>query len=209
MSEPFEKLKNPPIIEAVVDIDCDLPPSHDLVARATQAKEAFAPQYPISRETFIHPHRIEASSNAAQLGRGPDVLIAYHFSKDDEKQLVQMRPLGFTFNRLAPYSALDDYLKTAPRLPGPEDALRFVSFFNQHSVIEMSTQNRANIILANQPVEGDKLPILFDISAERAVAIDDPLNWPAIAQAIASLRRLKNTIFWDTVKLACVNLYQQ
>jgi uncharacterized protein (TIGR04255 family) len=37
-------------------------------------------------------------------------LAAFQFLKNDEKQLVQFRNEGFSFNRLAPYTTLDDYL---------------------------------------------------------------------------------------------------
>lgn len=35
---------------------------------------------------------------------------ALQFLQDDEKQLVQVRAQGFSFNRLASYTTLDDYL---------------------------------------------------------------------------------------------------
>ncbi len=37
MSEPSQKLANPPIVEAVVDIDCDLPPGVELAALKEKA----------------------------------------------------------------------------------------------------------------------------------------------------------------------------
>jgi uncharacterized protein (TIGR04255 family) len=40
---------------------------------------------------------------------------ALQFLQDDEKQLVQVRVQGFSFNRLAPYTSLDDYLTEIER----------------------------------------------------------------------------------------------
>ena len=40
---------------------------------------------------------------------------ALQFLQDDEKQLVQVRVQGFSFNRLAPYTSLDDYLPEIER----------------------------------------------------------------------------------------------
>ena len=40
---------------------------------------------------------------------------AFQFLQDDEKQLVQVRAQGFSFNRLAPYRNLDDYLPEIER----------------------------------------------------------------------------------------------
>jgi uncharacterized protein (TIGR04255 family) len=37
------------------------------------------------------------------------------FIQEDEKQLVQVRVEGFSFNRLAPYTSLDDYLPEIER----------------------------------------------------------------------------------------------
>jgi uncharacterized protein (TIGR04255 family) len=40
---------------------------------------------------------------------------AFQFLHADEKQLVQVRAQGFSFNRLAPYTSLDDYLPEIKR----------------------------------------------------------------------------------------------
>jgi uncharacterized protein (TIGR04255 family) len=40
---------------------------------------------------------------------------ALQFLAEDERQLVQIRAQGFSFNRLAPYSSLDDYLPEIER----------------------------------------------------------------------------------------------
>ena len=40
---------------------------------------------------------------------------ALQFLHADEKQLVQVRAQGFSFNRLAPYTSLDDYLPEIER----------------------------------------------------------------------------------------------
>lgn len=37
------------------------------------------------------------------------------FLKNDEKQLVQIRPQGYSFNRLAPYGGFDEYLPEIER----------------------------------------------------------------------------------------------
>lgn len=44
--------------------------------------------------------------------RGVEALV---FSQEDERQLVQVRAQGFSFNRLAPYTSLDDYLPEIER----------------------------------------------------------------------------------------------
>jgi len=116
MSKPAFKLNNPPIIEAVVDIECDLPPGLQVAALEQAALDRFKDHYPRFRKQFIHEHRIEAKPDGtSNLSVLKNDVLALHFLKDDEKQLVQVRTQGFSFNRLAPYSSLDDYLPEIQR----------------------------------------------------------------------------------------------
>ncbi|WP_337288783.1 TIGR04255 family protein [Candidatus Methylomirabilis sp.] len=111
MSESELNLLNPPIVEAVLDIECDLPPGQQLAALEGAAQERFRERYPKFRTKWVQEHLI-----AATPGGPPDVSVppqrveAFQFLQDDEKQLVQVRAQGFSFNRLAPYTSLDDYV---------------------------------------------------------------------------------------------------
>jgi uncharacterized protein (TIGR04255 family) len=100
-----------PIIEAVVDIDCDLPPNLDLWELREGAGEALRERYPKFRQQFVQQHLVSKEDEGAKprikVSEGPG---AMQFLAEDELQLVQFRPNGFSFNRLAPYSSLDDYL---------------------------------------------------------------------------------------------------
>jgi len=110
MSAELPKDFIPPIIEAVLDIDCDLPPAVDLAALEAPARAAFRERYPKHKTQFLDEHTIEArAENPPKLSsrRG---LQAFQFLQEDEKQLIQVRGKGYSFNRLAPYSSLDDYL---------------------------------------------------------------------------------------------------
>jgi len=110
MPEP-RTLPKPPIVEAVVDIDCDMPPGQDLPALEAPARDAFRDRYPTFRPAFFHEGQIELRGGEALPKVAGTVRIqALRFLQDDEQQLVQVRTLGFSFNRLAPYSSLDDYL---------------------------------------------------------------------------------------------------
>lgn len=108
-------LAKPPIVEAVLDLDCDLPPGRKITELEAVAREKLGGRYPKARRTFIQEHQIEA------VGEDPPKLSvrrgiqALQFLHDDEKQLIQFRPQGFSFNRLAPYSTLDDYLPEIER----------------------------------------------------------------------------------------------
>ena len=178
-------------------------------------------------------------------------LAAFQFLQTDEKQLVQVRTQGFSFNRLAPYTGfdemlaevertwrlyvkiaspvqvrvirlryinrillpltdgrvdLDEYLKVGPKLPD-EERLAFGGFLNQQVATEKGTGHQAVTVLTTQPVEGDKLPLIFDNSVT-ASEPREPTDWPSILQNIQSLRDLKNHIFERTLTAKCLNLFR-
>jgi len=115
MSGKSAKLDRAPIIEAVLDLDCDMPPALDLGTLEVAARDAFRERYPKFRTQFLQEHTIQApaeGSPSLSVRRG---LQAFQFLQDDELQLVQVRAAGFSFNRLAPYTSLDDYLPEIER----------------------------------------------------------------------------------------------
>ena len=246
------QLLSAPIIEAVIDIDCDMPPTVDLAALAPAATQAFSTQYPNTRTQLTQETQFEIRDQESPKVTTQHGLAALQFFSEDERQLVQFRRQGFSFNRLAPYSSLDDYLpeiertwrlfvnlaapvtitrirlryinrlglpltngkveldeflKLGPRLP--DDAnLMFSSFLNQHIVTESVTGNIVKIIMSSQPPEGETLPLILDIEAERPCAIE-PTDWTQIAERIGSLRSLKNLIFNQSLTETCLNLFRQ
>jgi len=112
---PLLKFAKAPIVEAVVDIDCDMPPTMDLAALESQARGLFRDRYPKFRPQLIQEHQFKQQIGAAPEMSVRQSLHALQFLQHDEKQLVQVRAMGFSFNRLAPYSSLDDYLPEIER----------------------------------------------------------------------------------------------
>lgn len=110
MNDTEFKLLKPPIIEAVLDIDCDMPPGFDLAALEGPSRERFRDQYPKFRRQFMQEHKIETKPDAPPQMSVRHEIQSLQFLHDDEKQLVQVRAQGFSFNRLTPYTSLDDYL---------------------------------------------------------------------------------------------------
>ncbi len=102
-------------MEAVLDIDCDMPPAFDLVALEPSAHDALGHRYPKLRKQFIQEHLVVAPIDGAPRMTSKQGIQALQFLQDDEKQLVQVRAQGFSFNRLAPYVSLDDYLPEMER----------------------------------------------------------------------------------------------
>ena len=116
MSNRDRKLAHPPIVEAVIDIDCDLPPALALPAIEKPARDSFSSVYP--------KFRVVVLQGGVGIAQKTDVplkfsvrqgLHGFQFLSEDEKQLVQVRTQGFSFNRLAPYTTLDDYLPEVER----------------------------------------------------------------------------------------------
>jgi uncharacterized protein (TIGR04255 family) len=108
-------LRHPPIVEAVVDLDCDVPAGFDLVAVEGPAMEAFADRYPTSRRRVLHQHRLAAAPDVPPEYSNTIAVDALQFTDVDQRQVVQIRKGGFSFNRLAPYSSFDEYLPEIER----------------------------------------------------------------------------------------------
>ena len=116
MNESQLDLLHPPIVEAVLDFDCDLPPGHDLVALEARAIESLGNDYPKHDRQWLQEHVIAAKQDASETTYSSrHALRALRFHQEGGKQLVQLRALGYSFNRLAPYGALDEYLPEIER----------------------------------------------------------------------------------------------
>lgn len=99
-----------PIVEAVLDLDCDLAPAFDLGALQKPFFAAFSDRYPSAQRKMYVDYVSSpepAASPTAELGRG---VHALRVMAADGRQFVQLRSKGFSFNRLAPYTSLSDYL---------------------------------------------------------------------------------------------------
>lgn len=115
------KLDHPPIIEAVVDIDCDMPPKFDLAACGQDAMARFSDAYPRHEKQMMAglTLKIVDEKDAPELDvptRTRGTLSAHLFRNREGNQLVQVRQRGFSFNRLAPYDGLDSYLPEIERV---------------------------------------------------------------------------------------------
>lgn len=112
---PLLKLAHAPIVEAVIDLRCDMPPAFDLTGLEKQARDIFRAEYPKFRPQLIEKHRFEQHGDAPPKISATRGIQALQFLTEDERQLAQVRAQGFSFNRLAPYSSLDDYLPEIER----------------------------------------------------------------------------------------------
>lgn len=111
---PFP-LDNAPIIEAVLDIDCDLPPNLNRAQLKEAAKDALSADYPRVQEQHFQQHVVEFAAGVPKPPTVTHGIAGLQFFAADGLQLVQFRPNGYSFNRLAPYTSLDDYLPEIER----------------------------------------------------------------------------------------------
>lgn len=107
MSE-HRKLNNPPAVEAVLDVQGNFSKGVNIEALA-KLSELFQKNYPKRTEENMFQFGFEH-----QAGREPKAMAqnhglrGYRFHSPDEKEIVQCRKDGFTFNRLKPYTAWED-----------------------------------------------------------------------------------------------------
>jgi uncharacterized protein (TIGR04255 family) len=107
---PF-KLDKAPIIEAVVDIDCDMPPTFTAEDAEETVAGGYKTDYPILKKKYEITHKVtHKQGEEPQVDAAPPKIQALQFLNEDKNQLVQVRNAGFSFNRLAPYKSLDTYL---------------------------------------------------------------------------------------------------
>jgi len=115
MNGPQLMLASAPIVEAVVDIDCDMAAVTDVEALDAAAFAALESEYPKKRRRMLSEHQISALPDQPPTVTSSQGLQALQYLSVDEKQLVQFRTSGFSFNRLAPYTSLDDYIAEIER----------------------------------------------------------------------------------------------
>lgn len=110
-------LKNAPIIEAVIEFHCELPPGQDRAGWEAAFKQRFGAAYPRCQAQHLQEVQFQVGPG----GDGPSAkavrqgVHGFRHLSADGKQLVQCRLDGFFFNRLAPYASFDEYLPEALR----------------------------------------------------------------------------------------------
>ncbi len=213
------------IVEAIVDIDCDLPPATSVLDLEEVAKERLRDQYPVMR-------------------RVTNGVTALQFVTADEKQVVQFRAEGFSFNLLERYGGAVWYLPeiertwrifrdlaapvqiravalrridrflfspgigTFDRLRSMSDSfetLEFDGFLNYDSRDDAATGFRVNATMVLQPPEDDRILVLSDIesSDSSTFATED---WWKVQEVILLLDRLTDQVYEHTVTRTWLNL---
>lgn len=106
------------MVEAVLDIDCDLPLTQNVAELEQPALAEFGGDYPIEQKQLVNEYELRAEAGVPpDLSRrtAQPAVAALQFLHKDKKQLVQVRREGFSFNRLAPYAGFDEYAEEINR----------------------------------------------------------------------------------------------
>jgi uncharacterized protein (TIGR04255 family) len=153
MNETDRPLHIPPIVEAVLDIECDFAPGFDLTRLEESSKHAFQDNYPRPRSQLLQEFKFETKPGGLPEHSERRAIQAFQFWHDDEKQIVQVRTAGYSFNRLAPYSSFDDYL---PEIHRTWDLYRAIAMPIQVRAVQLRYINRISLPLTDGRVELDE-----------------------------------------------------
>lgn len=163
------QLDEAPIVEAVVDIDCDMPQEFDLAATEARATERLRDAYPKLKKSFIQQHEIQARPNEPPRFSATQGLRALQHFSDDSLQLVQVRSNGYSFNRLRPYSTLDDYL--------PEIERTWKIFVELAAPVRVRRIALRYINRVLLPMEGSQIPLDEYLTLGPRLPQDDQLTY--------------------------------
>lgn len=112
MNTPALHLANPPIIEAVVDIDCDLPPGQDLLSLEAEARNIFRDAYPAFRRRYAQEFKFEARGEDPPETSSHHRVEAFQFLMSGSEQLVNRIEVPAEDRRVG----LDAYFKAGIQL---------------------------------------------------------------------------------------------
>ena len=157
-------LNNAPITEAILDIRLKLPTN---VKSSTflSLHPQIAQRYPGKQERRRWEGQIViAGSQAPKTKSTVGEVDGYLFRSADDKQIIQFRLDGFTFNRMRPYENWESFRDEARRLwnvyieaVSPEQISRIALRYINHLLIPGPTVNFEDYLAAG-PVVPEKLP---------------------------------------------------
>lgn len=110
---PAPTYTRPPIVEALLDIQVELPGDFRL-DKLLKCQQKVKSDYPEMK--LKHQNAVRASFGQEVTSSASSRHSGYAFISPDKKQLFQARQDGFTFNRLAPYPGWAEFIAEAQRL---------------------------------------------------------------------------------------------
>jgi uncharacterized protein (TIGR04255 family) len=111
----FPHLQNAPIVEAIIDFRVRLSAGFE-IKRFKELQAQFQAEYPYTEEQKAVKHEFQHAPGKLPSHCVKDLgTLGYMFRSTDNKNIVQFRRDGFTFNRLTPYTSWDQVFPEASR----------------------------------------------------------------------------------------------
>lgn len=110
------RIPHPPVVEAIIDIDCEFSPGMCLASLEAPARDSLKDRYPEVQKRLLQQFQIHQQGESTPEHKlGESGLEALLFRSEDKRQLNQFRRTGYSFNRLAPYEGMEAYLPEIER----------------------------------------------------------------------------------------------
>lgn len=111
----YPVLSKAPITEALIDIRVKV--REDLkIEQIDSIYNSISREYPVKKTRSKFEGRLEFKKGESPLSAVTETIDGYIFTSDDQKQILQARLDGFTFNRLKPYETWERFRDEARRL---------------------------------------------------------------------------------------------
>lgn len=105
----FDHLKNPPAIESVLDITTD-EITDDNIQLLHVKNGALRKKFPGEEQIHLYEHSVIMGKNQQMTHTSRP--LGYRYKSEDQKEIAQFRPNGFSYNRLQPYPGWKTFIKT-------------------------------------------------------------------------------------------------
>lgn len=161
MSKEHPILKNAPITEALIDIRVKLPSKFDVIG-INSIHDSIKKQYSGKQELRVSGFEFQLKDKQAK--RLDEKIEGYRYISSDNKQIIQTRLNGFTFNRLYPYISWKEFRNEAhslwqlyKKVTSPESITRVAVRYINNLKIPMPMGDFSEYLTA-PPIVPDELP---------------------------------------------------
>jgi uncharacterized protein (TIGR04255 family) len=226
------KLARSPIVEMVVDIDCDLSADIEIADLEQRARERYSDQYPGFRRILRPLPRLGDSHEQLNIR---EATYAFQFLEEGP-QLVQLRRDGFSFNRFKPYTDLDEYLPEIKRtwqifvdlvspvtvrrlglryinrilLPWGEGIVNLDEYLRMDSRLPDETSLRFTSVLneysAIEDVTGNEVEVRMVVDEQGPLSVRGDQSLPVIFDIAGSHRESTDPQVWENIEATILAL---
>ncbi|HEY4417683.1 MAG TPA: TIGR04255 family protein [Verrucomicrobiae bacterium] len=179
----------------ILDIDCVMPPGFDVTQVEGSAHESLKDKYPKNRKLFNSELQVNfnptAGSEPTSSSQKMSVQALQFFCENEKnsiQQLVQFRTQGFSFNRMAPYKSLDEYL------PEIERVWKIFTATTSPKQITLARLRYVNRILLPFPTDGSGITLLDFIRSAPQIPLGNIALISFLSQQIGAVLNSSNQV---------------